>query len=160
TGLFIRAAEREGWYRYHELFRDALLRALHADESRASVAELHRRASGWFAREGYLLEAVRHALAGEAAAEAAELVEEHALALLDRGDWQCGEECLRVLPAAMVQQRPALFVAEAWVAYFRSSFARIPDLLRRAESLLDEHAPALKLQVTDRRDAVRRARAF
>ena len=51
-----------GWYRYHALFADVLrLKLRH--ESPDLVPELHRRAAGWYRRNGLLTQAVRHAAA-------------------------------------------------------------------------------------------------
>ena len=51
-----------GWYRYHALFADVLrLKLRH--ESPDLVPELHRRAAGWYRRNGLLTPAVRHAAA-------------------------------------------------------------------------------------------------
>ena len=43
--------DRRQWYRYHHLFAD-LLRARLLDERPDQIAELHRRASAWFERDG------------------------------------------------------------------------------------------------------------
>ena len=50
------------WYRYHHLFAE-VLRAHLVDERPETVAELHRRASAWYAAAGGTEAAVRHALA-------------------------------------------------------------------------------------------------
>ena len=63
------------WYRYHHLFADALRVRLARETSPEAVAALHRRASGWFGREGLLPEAIHHALAGDAAEDAATWIE-------------------------------------------------------------------------------------
>src|SRR5207244_8436379 len=66
--------DRRGWYRYHHLFAD-VLRAHLLDEQPAAIADLHRRASAWYERNGERSEAVQHALAAEDFARAADLVE-------------------------------------------------------------------------------------
>ncbi len=50
------------WYRYHHLFAELLRQRLHATAA-LSENELHRLASGWYAAEGFLPEAIHHALA-------------------------------------------------------------------------------------------------
>ncbi len=50
----------DGWYRYHALFRDVLLLKLRR-EMPGLVPGLHRRAAGWYLRNGSLAPAVRHA---------------------------------------------------------------------------------------------------
>ena len=51
------------WYRYHHLFQELLQRRLLAEVGPEQVAELHRRAAAWFAGQGLIDEALRHALA-------------------------------------------------------------------------------------------------
>jgi LuxR family maltose regulon positive regulatory protein len=69
-----------GCYRYHPLFRD-LLRAQLWYESPQIALELHRAAARWMAENGLLADAVRHAAAGGAWADAARyLVEDLAIA--------------------------------------------------------------------------------
>src|SRR5262249_32304818 len=51
------------WYRYHQLFADVLRACLH-QERPEQVAALHSRASVWYERHGFAVEAVGHALAG------------------------------------------------------------------------------------------------
>ena len=50
------------WYRYHHLFQDLLQDRLQQRSSTEAVAELHGRASVWFAQNGLLKEALHHAL--------------------------------------------------------------------------------------------------
>ena len=49
-----------GWYRYHTLFAEVLRLTL-SREQPDRVAPLHRRAASWYARNGQLTDAVRHA---------------------------------------------------------------------------------------------------
>ena len=65
-----------GSYRTHSLFREFLGAQL-ALEAPADVAELHRRAAGWFAASGRVAEAVDHAVAAEDWVGAAGLVVGH-----------------------------------------------------------------------------------
>src|SRR3546814_8674189 len=61
AGLFLNVTDREdGHYRYHRLFRETVLGRL-TDRDPARAAELHRRASRYFAETGDLLEAIEHA---------------------------------------------------------------------------------------------------
>jgi LuxR family transcriptional regulator, maltose regulon positive regulatory protein len=49
------------WFRYHQVFRDVLAREL-AALAPTDVAHLHRRASEWYATEGFPVEAIEHAV--------------------------------------------------------------------------------------------------
>ena len=62
------------WYRYHHLFADAL-RARLAARQPDQVCELHAAAGEWFAENGLLGDAVRHAIASGDYEHTADLVE-------------------------------------------------------------------------------------
>jgi LuxR family transcriptional regulator, maltose regulon positive regulatory protein len=61
------------WFRYHHLFADLLQRELRRTAP-GEVAALHRSAAGWFAGQGFPVEAVRHAQAARDWALAARLL--------------------------------------------------------------------------------------
>jgi len=71
--------ERQGWYRFHHLFRQLLQRQLQTHSSEEERGMLHRRASAWYAEQGLIGEAIEHALAAGDAREAAQLVEAQVL---------------------------------------------------------------------------------
>src|SRR5207244_9696552 len=62
------------WYRYHHLFAEVLAAQLRAEQPDL-LAPLHRRASAWYEQHGSAADAIRHALAAEDFARAANLVE-------------------------------------------------------------------------------------
>ncbi|SAK84078.1 ATP-dependent transcription regulator LuxR [Caballeronia glebae] len=66
--------DRLSWFRFHPLFGEFLATRL-ARREPESVRELHRRASRWFADQGFLAEAVRHASAAEDVEFAASVIE-------------------------------------------------------------------------------------
>ena len=135
--LFLTRLDEQGeWYRFHRLFQDALQRELSARLSSGEIRALHRRASGWFAAQGWLEEAIRHALAGDDLDEAARLVETQVHLLLDQERWRVVERYLDLLPDTLVQRRPMLLVARAVVCHFQDRLSAIAPLLRQSEALL------------------------
>ncbi|GLZ48819.1 hypothetical protein Acsp06_50040 [Actinomycetospora sp. NBRC 106375] len=112
--LFLRPldAERE-WFRYHHLFADHLRRRLERDRPRA-VPGLHARASAWFAEHGLVSEAVDHALAAGDVRRATDLVEAHAMPLVEHSRMVSLLGLLGRLPTAAADDRPALLMAVAW----------------------------------------------
>jgi LuxR family maltose regulon positive regulatory protein len=102
-GFFItQAADRLGWYRYHDFFRD-FLRSRLAEQPDIDVAALHRCAAEWFLTKGQLEEALKHALEAGAWDLAIMILE-------NEGGWQIalkhGAEVLHgieAIPAATVQ---------------------------------------------------------
>jgi LuxR family maltose regulon positive regulatory protein len=99
------------------------------------IEALHGRASAWFANHGQIDEAIQHAVAAGDAAGATRLVEQHAGRAVDT-DWSAIERWLGLLPAELIQSRPALLLAQCWVAFFRHAWGRIGSLLDRTEALL------------------------
>jgi LuxR family maltose regulon positive regulatory protein len=101
------------WYRYHHLFAQALRERLGRGVGFERVAALHRRASAWFEQQGYLVEAVYHALEAKDWEHVACLIDGEGRYLLVRGQVQTVLDWLHALPQAFVQTRPSLIVTHA-----------------------------------------------
>src|SRR6185369_4593291 len=102
--------DQRQWYRYHHLFAD-VLRAQLLGQQPALVAELHRRASGWFQEHGDPAAAIRHALAGDDYERAADLIELTMPAMArERREAELAR-WVRDLPDEVVRVRPVLGVA-------------------------------------------------
>src|SRR5947208_1117767 len=69
--------EQRQWYRYHDLFREALRARLHASQPEL-VPLLHQRAARWYETQGEWREAIAHALAALDYPLAASLMEQAA----------------------------------------------------------------------------------
>jgi len=65
------------------LFRTFLTHKLAQTCSSAEIAALHRRAAAWYRQEGNAAEAIRHALAAQDIALAADVVEANLYAILN-----------------------------------------------------------------------------
>ncbi|MFK0088450.1 LuxR C-terminal-related transcriptional regulator [Pseudomonas sp. NPDC090755] len=138
----IEGDDRRLWYRFHPLFGDFLATHL-ARREPDEIARLHLRAAHWFAEQGLLAEAVRHAIEGGNLEFAVEIIERVSpsswgvdylspmLRLLDR------------LPQDLLFSRPRLFFlgclvysmsartvkSEAWLEQFmRSGAAQDADV--------------------------------
>src|SRR5215213_3964045 len=84
--LFVIALDDERrWYRYHHLFAD-VLRSRLQQEQPERIRELHRRAAAFYERNGWTSEAIRHALAAQEHDRAADLVEDVARKMWNRGE--------------------------------------------------------------------------
>ncbi len=101
------------WYRYHHLFTDLLgQRLLQSQPQR--IAELHRRASRWFAENGFMAEAIHHALAGQDFEQAINLVEQAAEKTMMRSEVVTFLGWMEKLPESLVIDRPLLCINHAW----------------------------------------------
>jgi LuxR family maltose regulon positive regulatory protein len=156
--------DRGEWYRYHHLFQEMLRRRLPDTASPAEIAALHRQASVWLAQHGWIEEALQQALAGGDALAAAQLVEQHWHAVLNRQDLPTLKRWLALLPPELAQRRPALLIAQAWLANAQGRMAEIPPLAQQAEAGLASVAAELDEQAEQLLradlDAVRMLAAF
>jgi LuxR family transcriptional regulator, maltose regulon positive regulatory protein len=85
------------WFRYHHLFGD-LLRLELRRTLPEHVPALHRRAAGWFARHGHVVEAIRHTQAAGDWQDAARLLADHSFSLTLDGQAQTIQALLRAFP--------------------------------------------------------------
>ncbi|MEP7239852.1 MAG: LuxR C-terminal-related transcriptional regulator [Devosia sp.] len=124
--------DRRQWYRYHHLFADVLLAHL-SDEARAELPLLHRRASDWYEQQGERFDAIQHALLADDLERAAELIE---LATPEMQKNR-GEAILRgwsrVLPKALVRNRPVLGIGFVGALVSYGDFDGIEERLRDIE---------------------------
>jgi len=114
ANLFIVPLDNERqWYRYHRLFAD-LLRQRLLQSQPDQVSTLHRRASEWHEQNGFMGEAIEHALSAEDLERAAHLVEQAAEATLMRSEVATLLGWLDALPDELVRARPTLCLFHAW----------------------------------------------
>src|SRR5205823_12474215 len=98
------------WYRYHHLFADVLRQRLTRIVSRADISALHERASVWYEGQGFVTEAVQHALMMADASRAAQLLERHGLGVIVGGQVQTAIGWLSRLPEALLLSHPQLCI--------------------------------------------------
>jgi LuxR family maltose regulon positive regulatory protein len=85
------------WFRYHRLFGD-LLRLELRRTMPADVPALHRRAVGWFFRQGRVVDAIRHTQAAGDWPEAARLLADHSFSLTLDGQAETMQALVRAFP--------------------------------------------------------------
>jgi len=85
------------WFRYHHLFGDLLRLELRRTLSE-EVPELHRRAAGWFIRQGRMVDAIRHTQAAGDWPGAAALLADHSFSLTLDGQAQTMQALVRAFP--------------------------------------------------------------
>ncbi len=147
ANLFLVPLDDQGrWYRYHHLFAD-LLRDLQQALHKGETAELHRRASYWFAQAApaselptgdhltFTGEAVRHALAAADYPLVVALLESHALALLMQGYDKTVAGWLQAIPLEWAAQSPRTNLAFAWRYLLRGDFAQAAPYIQRLEAM-------------------------
>jgi len=138
------------WYRYHQLFADALRARLVREVGAGAVTALHRRASAWFERAGLLPEAIQHALPAGAFDDAANCVELLMSTRFAQGSaFHDIERWLSELPEAVVRARPELCLGRVWLflAHFKEApAAEWADAVERALAAVADPARARRLR--------------
>ncbi|MFN2220410.1 MAG: hypothetical protein ACK2UA_17510, partial [Anaerolineae bacterium] len=111
------------WYRYHYLFIDVLRQmgksALQPDQ----MARLHGRASDWYGQNGFVADAVHHALQAGDHERAAEIVEENAWSMVQHAEMAALKQWMEALPGDSMSARPWLRIYYAWALFFAESEA-------------------------------------
>jgi LuxR family maltose regulon positive regulatory protein len=140
ANLFIVPLDNERrWYRYHHLFADVLRMHLMAEQA-DQVSAVHRRASEWYERNGSTDNAIRHALAAEDFARAADLVELVMPAMNRSRQFATLLGWLKALPDELVRVRPVLSTGYALVSMSCGDLEGVEARLRDAERWLDTTA--------------------
>jgi LuxR family maltose regulon positive regulatory protein len=116
SNLFVvTLTEDEEWYRYNVLFADFLRYELTSTQPEL-VPVLHRRASTWFEREGFVEAAIRHAIAAGEYGQAGTLIARHWLRYVATGQLATLERWLEALPEELVNGEVALVLVKAWIS--------------------------------------------
>ena len=162
VNLFIVPLDDERvWYRYHHLLSDVLRRQLQHSQPEL-IADLHRRAAGWYEQQGLLSEAISHTLAASDFEWAARLMEQAATPMLMRGEWNTFSQWLQSLPSQVLAHHPRLCIGIAWL-YTSSSvhLEAVEPYLHMAEAYLAEKPEDLSLnQVQEMRGEIDGIRAI
>ncbi len=132
--------DRRRWYRYHHLFAEVLQSRL-LDERPVEVAELHRRASGWFAQHGDHDAAIHHALAARDHPLAAHLIEAAVPAMSRARREVTLRAWLEALPEELFRDRPVLSLAFVGALLSTGEVQGVEPRLRDAERWVDADEP-------------------
>ena len=115
TNLFLAPLDDEGgWYRFHHLFAQLLLVELERCEPGLAPV-LHRRAYAWHRDYGTTGEAIQHAIAAGAYAEAAELIQGSWISYANTCRYDTVLAWLRGLPDEVLDGDVQLLLVQAWV---------------------------------------------
>ncbi len=141
--------DQDVWFRYHHLFQELLFRRLKDHRSSKEIAELHSRASEWLDQQGFIENAIRHALAADNSVKAAEIIEQNRHTELNQDRWYVITHWLNMLPEEIKRQRIALMLAQGFSLFEQFRLLDMIPILEQIEAkLLTENVePALKGEV-------------
>ena len=131
--------EERRWYRYHHLFSDLLRNQLIRSQPQL-IPELHRRASSWYEENGDIRTAIDHALQDTDLAQAARLIEQHAIPRLYQGEVAMVVGWFDRLPDNVLRSAPMLCISKAWALVLMQRGERRGEVslaLKAAEEALD-----------------------
>jgi LuxR family maltose regulon positive regulatory protein len=128
------------WYRYHQLFAEALRHRLQRSQPDL-VPDLHRRASAWYEQRGLTRDAIHHALTAADFELAASLIENMAEITAKRGELATLRTWLEALPAELIRSRVELGLWQAWLLTLSGQYDS-------AEQLLQDLEPKLRTSTT------------
>lgn len=106
-------AEREGWQRFHPLFRELLLERFERFP-RAERERVHALLAQWFGQRRHLRQAVHHGVASGDLQQAAGWVERWARELFLNGELQQLVRAVAELPRTVLNARPSLLLWIGW----------------------------------------------
>ena len=146
ANLFLVPLDNERrWYRYHHLFGDLLRKRL-GQSTGISINQLHIRASMWFEKHGFGIEAFQHAAAAHDLDRAIRLIEADGTPLYLRGAVDPVLNWLESLPQNTLDARPTLWVMYAWILWITHRSLQVEEKLKRAEILLQDVDPDDRMQ--------------
>jgi len=147
NNLFVTPLDpKNQWFRYQHFFKHLLQREMKKRFTSEEINKLHLKASAWFESEGLIDEALHHAFASENIELAAEIVERHARSLINEGKkWYLVRKWLSQLPAEVINRRPELLWAQAWVLYRELNINKLQEIIDRMDDLIGNDAESQSL---------------
>jgi len=133
ANLFLVPLDPSGtWFRYHALFAEFLRRQLRAEQAE----QYHHAASLWFEENNLLDEAIHYATHAADYERAADLLEDHYIDIIQRGEQSALMEWLATLPPEWMEGRPRLWLAKGWSSIISLNSAEAEMCDDKAEALI------------------------
>jgi len=123
------------WYRYHLLFSDLLAHRLRISEELSQV-NLHMRATDWLAENGYMYEAIEHALQAQDWDRAGDLIKSVSGKVLRRGEVTTLLGWYQMFPRQQIHSRPHICIEFSWPLILSGQLSEAVRLLEVAEASL------------------------
>jgi LuxR family maltose regulon positive regulatory protein len=130
--------DQHEWFRYHHLFRDFLQQELVRRIGLGGIGKLHAAAGRWYARKGWVDEALEHLLAAGEIDAAIRLVEQHRYRMLNNTQWPLLERRLRQFPLEVIENSAVLWMIKIWLVYHHGQWAEIPALVEHLTALVEQ----------------------
>lgn len=124
------------WFRYHDLFRDALLQRIrHANPERAHL--LWHRTAEWLLDHGQVQEAITQIVQKQDWPWLADVLATHGNNLIHGGYHLPVLAWIEALPTEQIDESAQLQMLRVWSRFFANRFDHLEPLLTNVEDLLD-----------------------
>lgn len=138
SNLFLIPLDKDHhWYRYHDMFRDALLSKLRTDQN-SHFIKLQTRAVEWLIKQQQAHEAIHQVIQLEDWPLLQNLLEENGNNLIHEGHHLLVLKWLKFIPEELFSQSPRIIMVKIWALFFSNKIDIIPPLLDELESLIDQ----------------------
>lgn len=153
--------DKREWYRFHDLFREALLARLQATRPE-TFPLLHQRAARWYEEQGEFREAISHWLAAYDLSSAVRLMEQTAAQLRLRGESEIFYHWVMELPAIILREHASFALTIALYLLVSSSSVaaqqigvqtRVDQMATRVEMALQQQEQTWPLTEVAQPDA-------
>ena len=124
------------WFRFHHLFQRLLQNFLRDGTDADEIADIHRRASQWYADNGLIDEALQHALAAPDGAMAIRLVVQNRYELMNTQQLHRLDRWLQQLPEEIIAESAYLSSTKAFIEQYRGRSRDRTVHVKRAERAL------------------------
>jgi LuxR family maltose regulon positive regulatory protein len=125
------------WFRYHDMFRDALLKKARSTHNEIVIAH-QKRAVDWLTEHNQAHEAIEQVVQLEDWNLLTILLENHGNNLIHEGHHLPVLEWISKLPDHLIGQSPRTIMLKIWALYFSNKIEIIPPLLNSLEILIDQ----------------------
>jgi len=135
--------ESREWYRYEHLFAELLCHQLEIASGTRAVAGLHQQASQWYQDNGFLDDAINHALAARDWEKAVSLLSEVSELQKKTGEMSTLLNWLQVVPKEALLTRPQLCINYSAALLFTGQLDAAEAVLRYLEPVASEDTAVL-----------------
>lgn len=133
------------WYRYHDLFRDALLSRVNAFAPERTL-RFQRAAVDWHLEQAHFHEAISQLIALQDWEWMARVLEEKGNQLIRSGYHLYLLEWLNLIPSKLISHSAKLLMVRAWCYFYDNKFESIEAQLAQLDTLLS--SPSTQQSVT------------
>jgi LuxR family maltose regulon positive regulatory protein len=162
SNLFVFPLDHERkWFRFHPLFSEFLQDRL-TRHSPDELPKIHQRAADWFSKQGFIVEAINHAVSAGNVDQSTDLIADQIKPLLVRGETSRLIRWIEEIPPETLSKKPIIELGLLWSLLLSDPIGfrhRIIDhLVRLKESLgVDESTVHVRLAESEAGSQDRRA---